>query len=414
MRCKHAAINYLLLMLGLVLLPAPLFANSGTAIDTTAETIVFNNFSKQITLIKQHQQQYQVEGTGQQVALSNRLIVKAQKQLTKVQFYQFHPQITQVTELFKGSKSHYFSLTLKDETLLAEVLKALQKKVGIELVQPDVLQLKSKAETTSLANKINPYLELLDIQSLWQQTKGKGVKIAIIDDGFNMQHPDLQHITPLFSYDAENRALSAAPHSKVDSHGTKVAGVIFAAHNSVGINGIAPEAELITLRQPDSWTSNTLLSFQVANLAGADIINCSWHTAYLLQPIADVVNELSQQGRDGKGIAVIFSSGNQGREITALSSEAAIAGAIVVGATGHDLIKPLAFSNYGQSVDLLAYGLPVKTTLAEGGYGRFSGTSLSAAVVAGLSALIISQQPDIHLEQLLQTLQSITTGNRLG
>ena len=413
MHCRRLADSCLTLIFCLALLSAPVSASQDLN-AAASEEIVFNNFSNQIILIKEQSQQYLIKGTEQRVTLSDRIIVKASQSITKDKLYQYHSQISNVSELFTGSQNIFYSLSLHNENSLADVLNILQNKPGIGLVQPDILQLKNKSDAKLSNAHVNPYIERLGIPSLWKSTKGAGVKIAIIDDGFNLQHAELSHVTPVFSYDSESRALSSLPLSTIDSHGTKVAGIIFAAHNNVGINGIAPEAELITLRQPDSWTSNTLLSFQLAKLAGADIINCSWQTHYLLQPIADVVNELASQGRGGKGIAVIFSSGNQGREITALSTEAAIASAIVVGASGHDFTKPLGFSNFGQSVDILAYGLPVKTTLAVGGYGLFSGTSLSAAVVAGLSALIISQQPDIQLEQLLHTLQSITTGSDLG
>jgi hypothetical protein len=62
------------------------------------------------------------------------LIVKTQTQLTKAQLYQYHSHITQVSELFTGSKFHYLSLILKDEINLGDVLKALQRMAGIELI----------------------------------------------------------------------------------------------------------------------------------------------------------------------------------------------------------------------------------------------------------------------------------------
>ncbi|WP_220469733.1 DUF4915 domain-containing protein [Colwellia sp. MB02u-10] len=189
------------------------------------ETIVFNDLSKPMTLIKEDGQNYKVESKGQQVTLSNRLIVKAQTQLTKAQLYQYHPHRTQVSELFTDSQFHYFSLTLKDGNNLGDVLNALQSMAGIELVQPDVLQRHSH---TSIKNKPNKapvslseeqmkhrqekrperrkkiklseqtrlkhkslYLSQ-QVKSIWQTTQGQGVKVAIIDDGFNLQHLDLK------------------------------------------------------------------------------------------------------------------------------------------------------------------------------------------------------------------------------
>lgn len=375
-----------------------------------AENIVFDNFSSQVVLVKKSSH-YQVQGTGFNVKLSHRLILKTASNISKQDVYLYHQQVKKVTELFKGVENNYYSLTLKQPDELSSVLKNLRKlqnkNSGIELVQPDILQIKTKAETSVSPNKASPYIPLLNIQSLWTKTKGKGVKVAVIDDGFNLNHPDLHHKKPTFTYDAETGKLDSLPRLSIDGHGTKVAGIIFAGHNQIGIDGIAPEADFIALRQPDTWTSNTLLSFQLAKLAGASIINCSWHSQWLLQPIVDVVNELAQHGRDSKGIAVIFAAGNEGKEIKPGSTESAIDSAIVVAANDAEFNR-LRFSNYGESVDVMTYGKGVKTTLASGGYGMFAGTSLAAAIVSGLSALLLSENPEMSLQELTQQLKLLT------
>ncbi|WDE05963.1 S8 family serine peptidase [Thalassomonas viridans] len=380
-----------------------------------AEEIVFDNFSKRINLVKQDAH-YRVAATGHRVSLSRRVIVKTAASVAKAEVLAFHPKVSAVTELFVGRAFRYYALTLGSEEQLPGVLKALRRlqlegRVDIELVQPDILQLKSKSEADISGSGKSSYFSLLAIDALWQKTKGKGVRIAVIDDGFNLDHEDLQHIRPIFSYDSETRSLNASAQALTDNHGTKVAGIIFAAHDGLGIKGIAPEADLIALRQPDTWTSNTLLSFQLAKLAGADVINCSWHSQWLLQPIVEIVNELAYNGRDGKGIAVVFAAGNQGREITTGSNEASIEQALVVGANGEDF-RPLSFSNYGPTVDLFTYGVGAQSTLVTGQYGTFSGTSLASAIVSGLSALLIAEQPGITLTQLARRLTLITTNNK--
>lgn len=391
--------------------------------------IVFDNFSKKIVLVKKTTF-FQIQDSAVNVQLSNRIIVKTTTALNKQQVSQLHPQINKVVILFNGTSSHYFSIEIKDATQLAKVifdLQTMQKKQpesGIMLVQPDILQLQSKATLASLAtstkNKTaenrshtkrdndaySPYIALLNIQPMWNKSKGAGVKVAIIDDGFYLQHADLQHIKTTFSYDSQRKILSSQPVSALDTHGTKVAGIIFAAHNSIGIDGIAPEAELIAIRQANTWTSQTLLNFQLAKLAGASIINCSWHSQLLLQPFSEIVDDLATNGRQGKGIAVVISAGNDNLSIKANSIESAIASAIVVGASGKKSQR-LAFSNYGPSVDFYAYGKTVQSTLISGNYGNFSGTSLAAAITSGLAALLLSQQPELTVAQLTQQLQQL-------
>jgi len=421
----HSNISKFFLWSGLVLVfySLPIFAKS-LVVDNT---VIFENFSKPVVLVKK-KDYFQVEGSRVQVQLSNRIIVKTTKMVNKEGAYQFHQQINNVVELFNGTANNYFSLEFRGSARLTQVfddLKIIQKEQpekGIILVQPDILQLQNKAETTistkqgasyktpqSIITHHNDsaYLDLLKIQSMWQKSKGKNVKIAIIDDGVFLAHNELKHITPIFSYDVEAKTLSSTPRSAIDKHGTKVAGIIFAAHDNVGISGIAPEAELISIRQPSTWTSKTLLSFQLAKLAGAQIINCSWHSQLLLQPIADIIDDLAENGRDGKGMVVVISAGNTGIEIMPNSTESSIKSAIVVGASGKGFQR-LAFSNYGNSVDMFTYGQKVKATLSSGGYGVFAGTSLSAAIVSGLSALLLSQNSDLTVKQLSQQLKLIT------
>ena len=233
------------------------------------------------------------------------------------------------------------------------------------------------------------------------------MRVAIIDDGVDLTHPALRNAKTEFSYDTQNNELSAHPVAPIDSHGTQVAGIIFADQGDNNFQGVAPDAQLIAIRQPDSWTSKTLLAFHLAVLAKADIINCSWNTQFLLQPISDVVNDMAMYGRAGKGVAVIFSAGNEGVPLTQMNSEATIHLAITVGALDSKGAM-LASSNYGEGVDLSVYGAGVRSTANHGTYQRFSGTSLSAAIVSGMAALLISQKPEINLQILQKKLREHT------
>jgi subtilisin family serine protease len=237
-------------------------------------------------------------------------------------------------------------------------------------------------------------------------TKGAGVRIAIIDDGFDLSHEDLQGVDVGFSYDADHKTLGASPVSGLDQHGTRVAGVIFAQHNGVGIDGIAPEATLIPIRQVGTRTSDTVLAFTVAALAGADIINCSWNSPVLMQPVADVIQHLARHGRDGRGVAIFFASGNEGIVLEPGSREAAIVDVIAVGSLHHDEIAP--YSNRGDAVDLYLPGRLQTTT--RNGYGMFQGTSASAALASGLAALLFAQRPAMGPEQLRAALANFGQG----
>lgn len=367
--------------------------------------LTFSNFGRDIQLV-QEQGQYRVAGTGQSVQLANRLIVQALPALKRDDLLYLHPAIRRAVLLFAGQNSQYFVVDLQAGADMQAVLQAVSQQPGIGLVQPDILQLAQRADAPAARA---PATEVATpaLVSLWQRSKGQGVKIAIIDDGFDLSHGQLDHVSLAFSYDAETRQLTAEPLARRDSHGTRMAGILFAAHDGSGLEGLAPDAQLIAIRQPDTWTSNTLLSFHLAALAGADVINCGWTTGLLLQPVADAVQELAQHGRNGKGIAVVFAAGNEGRAIAEGSSEAAIADAIVV-AAGDVSGQRLPSSNFGASVDLMAFGGSIDSTAVHGGYAQLGGTSLASAIVSGLAALLIGADPERDLAELLTQLKAIT------
>lgn len=359
---------------------------------------------------------YQVSGKSLQVSLSNRLIVRASG-FTKPSLQALDSRIASVSELYLMPEANYYLVTLNTRDQLSAVMKVFKDISNISLVQPDILQLTVRTEVgrtetrdQAPAPALNPapYFSQLDIPALWQTTKGRDVKVAVIDDGFALSHEELRFTDVVFSYDVERKVQDVSPKSELDIHGTKVVGTIFAAHDGRGIDGIAPDASLIAIRQPTTWTSSTLLSFYLSKLSDADIVNASWNSQWLLEPLADIVTDLARNGRGGKGTAVVFSAGNNGTEQTSLlgihSNEASLLDAVVIGSDdgiGHRT----RFSNYGSSVDAYIYGKPAPA-LVSGGYGRFSGTSLSTAVASGYFALLLSNNPSLTLDQLVAQLSA--------
>lgn len=370
-----------------------------------SEQIRFNNFSQTITLEKSDDQ-YRLERKNQHVQLSGKLIVKTAASVNADELQRTVNVVESATLLYEGEYNYYL-VELSNTIRLQNAIDELGNHPSVKLVQPDLLQLRNNAAYPGSELLPNPsYNKTLKLPELWKTTRGAGVKLAIIDDGINLNHPDLNHVSVAFQYDSEFKNLSASPKSASDIHGTKVAGIIFAAHDGIGIDGIAPDTQLIAVRQPDTWTSKTLVSFQIAHMAGADIVTCSWNSSWLLQPVAEVIEDLAVRGRHGLGTAVVIAAGNQGREILPLSTEASIDKAIVVG-SANSQHRRLSFSNFGKSVDVYAFGSPSTSTTNAESYGPFSGTSLSAAIISGQIALFIAQNPQIPLSQISDQLHRL-------
>jgi len=278
------------------------------------------------------------------------------------------------------------NLYLIDSNKPLEYSKELIKKSYIIYAQPSISQIKNNHFKSSqdITKKFN-------LKKIWKTTKGQGVNVAIIDDGFNLKHEDLNGVNVIFSYDADNKNLDASSKLDIDTHGTQVAGIIFAQHNNIGIDGIAPLANLIAIRQTTNITSDTVLSFTVAQKAGADIINCSWNSPILLEPVYDVIKHLS------KDIVIVFAAGNAHKELQPYSTEASIDEVITVGAKQK-------YSNYGNLVDFVVPS-NIKTTKSDGSYTTFGGTSASAPVLSGLLALKMSYKNNKTNDELIQKLK---------
>lgn len=103
-----------------------------------------------------------------------------------------------------------------------------------------------------------------------QCRKPEGHAAAIIDDGFQLEHPALANTRLIFQYRRRPAHGRRPPQTARHQHGTLVAGLVLSA------TGLAPGAEFIAIRQVSSWTSDMVLAFSMARMLKADIVNSSW------------------------------------------------------------------------------------------------------------------------------------------
>lgn len=214
---------------------------------------------------------------------------------------------------------------------------------------------------------------------------GAGVKVAVLDTGIDLDHPDLNvagdvnFVTPGTRGDDDN------------GHGTLVAGIISALDNGVGASGVAPEASLYSvkvLNQNGAGLMSWILSgidWSVSN--GMQVINMSLGT-FLEMPPA-ITEALENAAR--AGIVIVAAAGNAGNaaaEGNNIYSPARYTPVIAVGATDTRGNR-LAQSSTGYQLELVAPGDNVYSTAMEGGYGYLNGTSAAAPHTAGAAALLI-------------------------
>lgn len=248
---------------------------------------------------------------------------------------------------------------------------------------------------------------------------GAGIRVAIIDTGIDLDHPDLAvNIDAASGFDCIDPGTSADDDQ---GHGTHVAGTVAAADNGLGVVGVAPGATLIPVKVLNSQGSGTweqvicgidhvadpLLGIDVANmsLGGSGTASGSCATTPGDALYAAVCGAL------GAGVTMVVAAGNDGRdaagfvpaaypEVVTVSAYTDLDGTPAdSGCTGgRGPFKTCdetfaSFSNYGSVVDVMAPGVTINSTTVGGSYGTKSGTSMASPHVAGVVALILATYP---------------------
>ncbi|NQX71732.1 alpha/beta fold hydrolase, partial [Paenibacillus alba] len=235
---------------------------------------------------------------------------------------------------------------------------------------------------------------------------GNGINIAIIDTGIDLNNQDLQIIG--------GASFIGDSYQDDNGHGTKIAGIIGAKVNGVGIKGLAPAARIFALKASDSQGQGSYsqvisaIDWAIANKM--NIINISLVGSENSQALQEAINKAWDAG-----ILITASVGNSGD--SNIRYPAKYPQSIAVGAINFDLTRS-TFSNFGEKIELVAPGSNIYTTDLNNTYTKNSGTSFATAYVTGAAAAIWSAHPDWSAKQvriaLLQSAYSLGDKNHFG
>ncbi|MFF7081717.1 type VII secretion-associated serine protease mycosin [Streptomyces lavendulae] len=252
-------------------------------------------------------------------------------------------------------------------------------------------------------------LQRLMLDALWARTKGKGVRVAVIDTGVDRANPQLSGaLDPGAGRDFLDPKGGDGTNDTV-GHGTKVAGLIAARpQEGTGFVGLAPEATVIPIRQNDGQgNGNAATLAQAIDHAvakGAQVINISQDTDAPLTPDSDL-GKAVQRALDAKAV-VVASAGNDG--LTGQKRRtypAAFPGVLAVASSDRNNERA-AFSQPGDFIGVAAPGVDMVSTVPGFGQCIDNGTSFSAPYVAGVAALLRAEHPQWTPQEVVWQIQN--------
>ena len=266
-------------------------------------------------------------------------------------------------------------------------------------------------------------------EAAWDHTRGAGVRVAVIDNGFDPDHEDLASgvVAESGSFDGAGFNMGTAAMPDGD-HGTFCAGMVGARWNSgSGGVGAAPDSDLMLLTcLVDQLGSQATLARAVAYAIdpttevpgadpadGADIVVCSLGPAgadWNLTSTLDLALETAPNGRGGMGTCVFWAASNSNN--VDVTQDEVVSHPDVIAVVRSDNQDNEDNAARGDTVELIAPGVDVYSTYSGDAYGTGTGTSYAAPCAAGCAALALSVNPDLTRDELRQVMQ--TTADKIG
>ncbi|WP_337660055.1 S8 family peptidase [Anderseniella sp. Alg231-50] len=291
---------------------------------------------------------------------------------------------------------------IRDRRTVAQVVAALRSDPRVMAPQPNYQYRAQTGGRKTPAAGLQYALSKADIISAHSLARGRGVRIAVIDSGIDVTHPDLAKAV-VASFDAAGKAAI-----RPGDHGTAIAGIIRARGL---LRGVAPEAALLNVnvfqssgsgRPAIATTANLLRGLDWAVSKRARVINMSLagpHDPLLRHAIIAAYR---------KRAIIVAAAGNGGANAPS-AYPAAYAQVIAVTAT--DIADRVYRSaNQGSYIAVAAPGVDILAPALGHAHLLQTGTSFAAAHVSGIIALIVGRAPKLTAKAVLRAL-SETAGD---
>ena len=261
-------------------------------------------------------------------------------------------------------------ISLEPSVIVCEPNYIFDTPEGVQSSQPFLDELGSgdyQAQTAALT---------LNIEQAQTASMGTGIRVAVIDVGINMTHPQLAPVTTSgFDFVSNDAVASDEPGGVASGHGTFVAGVI---------NLVAPESEIISYRVLDTTGRGNGFSVTEAVIQAVDngckVINLS-----MVMDVQHAALDLAIEYARNNDVMVIAAAGNDSID----TDKFPFKDSYTLGVAAVDSNNVLAdFSNYGGKVDVCAPGTQIYAPFLDSSFAWWDGTSFAAPFVAAQAALL--------------------------
>lgn len=294
-----------------------------------------------------------------------------------------------------SSLMHLSSLQASVAELSEEQVEQLRNEDAVAYVEPDPVRY-------LLAEDVPYGIPRVQADQL-SDAAAVNTTVCIIDSGYDINHPDLPNSGVTGSVTSQ---YAGNWNNDGNGHGTHVAGTIAAlGGNGIGVVGVNPSAQLglhivKIFNNNGDWAygSDLIRAIEQCSDSGATVVNMS-----LGGPGSSQSERQAMQTFYNNGMLLVAAAGNDGNN--RYSYPASYDSVYSVAATDSNNSRA-NFSQYNNQVEIAAPGVGVRSTIPGGRYAYFNGTSMATPHVAGVSALVWSNNQGCSAQDVRNALNS--------